>query len=305
MLHGYFDLHPQVVAWYEPRTIWVYADPGRPHDRFTAEDATPRVKRYIRRRFLKHQLSHGDLRVMEKTPSNLMRIPYVRAIFPESRYVYVIRSAFPYLSSSELRWRLPITLGHTWERLREVPKTQLPYYLHRYVRDHIRIRILRHKHASIWGVRYPGVYEDLAAMSVEEVIARQWAAASRQAEADLADMDPSLTLRIRYEDFVADPVNQFERILHHFDLSMTAELAAHVGRQTDPTRHDKWRRLDPGVLARCWPLIAGEMERHGYEKPPGIPAQPTPDGARTGHTCQAASRTASDRSNSGNCRSSS
>ena len=91
MMARLFDAHPEVTGWPEPRTVWTYADPARPHDRFDADDATPRVRRWIRRRFLAYQRRHGGLRVMEKTPSNVLRIPYVHAIFPESKLLYLIR----------------------------------------------------------------------------------------------------------------------------------------------------------------------------------------------------------------------
>ncbi len=35
-------------------------------------------------------------------------------------------------------------------------------------------------------------------------------------------------------------------------------------------RQDKWRRFDPGDLARILPEIEDEMQRHGYEIPPEI-----------------------------------
>ena len=55
MFHHIFNLHDDVKSWFEPRTIWMYADPGRRHDRFTEDDATSRVKKYIRKRFLQFQ----------------------------------------------------------------------------------------------------------------------------------------------------------------------------------------------------------------------------------------------------------
>ncbi len=270
MMHGLFNQHPDVVAWYEPRTVWMYADPGRPHDRFDASDASPRVVRYIRGRFLKHQRRHGNRRVMEKTPSNLMRIPYVRAIFPEAKFLYLVRHPLSYISSSELKWQKAITLRRAWDRFREVPKTQLPHYVGRVFTDHFRKRVLKQKYVSVWGVRYPGIYEDLGRLSVEQVVAKQWAMCSRQAERDLAEVDPARFLRMRYDDFVRDPVNEFGRICAHFDLDLPDSLARHIEATVDPNRQQKWRRMDPDVLRACLPLLEQEMRRHGYTVPPEL-----------------------------------
>ena len=267
MMHSFFNLHPEVRSWYEPRTVWVYADPGRRHDRFDASDASDSVRRYIRKRFLKRQVQHDNRRVMEKTPSNLLRIPYVRAIFPESKYLYLVREPLAYLSSSEIKWQTPISRVHAWHRFKEVPKSQVHHYVGRLFLDHFRKRVLKQKFVSIWGVRYPGIYEDLKRLSTEEVIAKQWAACSQQAAEDLKDLGTDKLLYMRYEDFVADPVHQFERVLNHFDLEMTPEVAQAVEARVDPNRQTKWRRLDPSLLAKCLPHLEQEMARHGYSVP--------------------------------------
>ena len=97
--------HPTVERWYEPRTVWLYADPGRRHDEFDERDATPRVKRYIRDQFLKFQKQHADRTVIEKTPINVLKVPYVRAIFPEAIYLFIVRSPFSFISSVEMKWQ--------------------------------------------------------------------------------------------------------------------------------------------------------------------------------------------------------
>ena len=262
-----FGKHPELAYWNEPRTVWTYAAPGRRHDVFDEDDARPGVIRYIRQRWLQYQRANGDRRVMEKTPSNVMRIPYVHRIFPEAKFVYILREPLANLSSSELKWRKPITRVHLLERFRETPKTQLHYYGWRLARDTFCSRVLKRKHVSVWGVRYPGIYDDIRTMSVEQVIAKQWVACCQQADRDLERVDPALVYRLRYEDFVENPVPVFERVLGHFDLQMTQGVADEINKMVDPNRRTKWRRLDPSILAQCLPILEPEMRRQGYEVP--------------------------------------
>jgi hypothetical protein len=91
--------HPDIVGWYEPSELWLYGDPGRPHDEFDESDATDKVKRYIRKQFLKYQQQNGNCVVFEKTPKNILKIPYVRAIFPEATFLYIVRNPFSFISS--------------------------------------------------------------------------------------------------------------------------------------------------------------------------------------------------------------
>src|SRR5919108_5845859 len=102
ILQKVISTHPDVVKWYEPYGLWLCADPGRSHDEFDENDATDKVKRYIRNKFLKYQQQHGNRIIMEKSPTNVLRIPYVRAIFPEASFLYIVRNPLSFISSVEL-----------------------------------------------------------------------------------------------------------------------------------------------------------------------------------------------------------
>lgn len=264
LVQDLFAIHPDVTPWFEPRTVWAYADPGRDHDRFVEADARPRVARYIRKRFLKHQNEHGGLRVMEKTPSNLMRVPYMHSIFPESKYVYVVRHPFSYLSSAEFRWRQAVHLRRVLERLWEAPKTQLHHYAGRLFLDHFNKKVLKRRHVSVWGVRYPGVMDDLKVLSTEQVIAKQWSECSRQMEEDMDQIGRDRFYCLRYEDLVANPIDTFTGVLTHFNLKLTDEIREALAEQIDSSRGTKWQRLNPEVLESCMPFLKDEMDRHGY-----------------------------------------
>lgn len=259
--------HPDVVAWYEPRNLWQYADPGRSHDEFDEADATDRVKRYIRRRFLSYQRRHGDRVVVEKTPVNILRIPYVHAIFPEATYIYIVRSPLSFISSVELKWQRTVSVrGLVW-RFKSTPWSQLHHYVAKYARQLLDKHILKRKYLSVWGPRYRGLKEDLETEEMLTVVARQWSLPSRKAEDDLADFEPGTVLRLKYEDVVEDPIASLERICAHCRLQPTTEMRQTALELVRADRQHKWRRFDPADLVQVLAEIHGEMERHGYEIP--------------------------------------
>ena len=262
--------HPDIVKWYEPRTLWLYADPKRRHDEFDEGDATDKVKRYIRNQFLKYQQQHGNRRVMEKTPANIFKIPYVRAIFPEATFLYIVRSPFSFISSVELKWQRTITVKGIRRRLSHTPITQLHHYAGRLIGDQINKKFLRQKYRSVWGPRYKDMDEDLKTHDMLTVIARQWCEGSRKAEQALSSFNSGEVLRLRYEDFVVDPVSDLERICAHCGIEMTNAMVKAANEWVKADRQLKWQRFDPLDLARILPEINGEMHRHGYEIPPEI-----------------------------------
>jgi hypothetical protein len=262
--------HPAIVKWYEPRTLWLCPDPGRVHDEFDESDATDKVKLYIRKQFLKYQKQHGNCVVMEKTPANILKISYVRAIFPEATFLFIVRNPFSFISSVEFKWQRPLTTKGIGRRLKSTPSTQLYHYAGRLIRDHFNKRVLRRKYLALWGPRYKGMDQDLKTHDLLTVIARQWSVCSKKAEKDLALFDDGQILRLRYEDFVADPISDLERICAHCGLEMTNDMVRAGNEWVKSDRQFKWRRFDPRDLARILPEISEEMERHGYEIPPEI-----------------------------------
>ena len=267
MLQRVIAMHPDVVPLYEPVGIWLYADPGRNHDEFDETDATDHVKKYIRGWFLKFQRENGDRIIVEKTPHNILKIPYVRAIFPEARFIYIVRSPLSFVSSVELKWQRPVKTKRIRFRLRTTPLTQLHHYLGRLIKQQWYSRVLRRKYLPMWGPRYRGIQQDLKETDLLTVIARQWARAAAKAERDLAQFEPGQVLRLRYEDFVDDPLAGLQRICAHCNLEMTTDLARQVQDMVKTDRKQKWQRFEPGELARIIPELMTEMQRAGYTVP--------------------------------------
>ena len=117
--------------------------------------------------------------------------------------------------------------------------------------------------------------EDLKTHDLLTVIARQWSECSRRAEEALAQFGEGEVLRLRYEDFVTNPLEHTERLCDHCGLDMTSEIeqVAHASVRTD--RLVKWQRFDASDLARILPEIEEEMRRHGYDVPSEV-ARVTP-----------------------------
>src|SRR5699024_3364775 len=109
--------------------------------------------------------------------------------------------------------------------------------------------------------------QDLKTHDLLTVIARQWSVCSRKAEEALARFEPGQVLRLKYEDFVEDPITDLARICAHCGLEMTDAMVSAANEWVKPDRQHKWRRFDPQDLARILPELHDEMHRHGYDVP--------------------------------------
>jgi hypothetical protein len=260
-------LHPDIVTWYEPRTMWRYADPGRRHDEYSDADATERVIRYLRRRFLEYQTRHGNRQVMENTPSNVLRVPFVYKVFPEAVYLYITRNPFSSISSIELKWHKPKTWSGLKRNLSDTPWMQLPYYAGDFFSHMIIRRLSKEEYIPFYGPRYQGLDEDLRRHGKLRIIARQWARCNRKARDDLSRLGADRVLTFRYEDLMEDTDGVLRRIYAHCGLACDDGIVRAARQMVDPGRQQKWHRLDPGDLRAIVSEIEEEMAVYGYEVP--------------------------------------
>ncbi len=86
----------------------------------------------------------------------------------------------------------------------------------------------------------------------------------------MASFEDGQVLRLKYEDFVDDPISDLERICAHCGLEMSTDMVNAAREMVKSDRKIKWQRFDPHDLARIIPEISDEMRRHGYEIPPEI-----------------------------------
>ncbi len=260
-----FDELEEIAIWREPRTVWTMGNAEQGHDRFTADLATPKVVQRIRRTFSKHQAAHGGRRVMEKTPSNCLRVPFITKVFPEARFIHLVRDGRDNVSSCLRWWTMPINRRRLWRRLKETPVWEWPLFLPRFLHDRVGRSLGLTKTVRSWGVVYPGLYDDLKSMKLEEVVATQWVRCVEIAKADFAHVDPEKWIECRYEDLVARPVEHFERFCAHTGLKMTDRLREYLLTTINQDAVEAWRtRLTAEQLAMITPILEPTMTRLGY-----------------------------------------
>ena len=122
----------EVAYWLEPKYIWKYRKAAADNDIRGSEDATTHIKEYIRGRFYKYMDLHGASRFMEKTPSNVFRVPFIHEIFPNGLFIRLIRNGHDTILSTYKKWTTPIDRTAVTRRLRsnEIPLRDIPCLLY-------------------------------------------------------------------------------------------------------------------------------------------------------------------------------
>lgn len=223
-LYKMFSQHPKVASANEPRHIWIRGNAYRPDDRLTEADATPRTIARIHRAFSKIQAQQGKPRLMEKTPSNCLRVPFLRAVFPQAKILLVLRDGRSVVRSTADVQQRKGKLHIAFHRAANTPVHEWPAQAGR-AADVFRRRVLG-KPLPIWGPRPPGWREWVGNDHPDVVRAKQWSATILTAFRDVNAMierakargeEPNVLI-FRYEDIVAEPGPTMSRILEFAGL---------------------------------------------------------------------------------------
>ncbi|RMH24724.1 MAG: sulfotransferase [Planctomycetota bacterium] len=256
--------HPSVAYWSEPRHVWTRGFARRPDDVLTAQDATPRVARRIRRTFERFVRARGRERLAEKTPSNCLRIPFVRAVFPEARLLLILRDGRSVIESTERIMRSGMPISRIARRALQTPLTDWPAQAGRAASAIARKATGRP--LEYWGVRPPGWRQWVGRDPFHVMLARQWVGAVGRAIDDARSLPEGSVLIFRYEDLVRDPATHAARIAEFCDLRDPELFLSEVTGTLEPSRVDRWRRtLDPAVLDDVRPILTPLLTRLGYE----------------------------------------
>jgi hypothetical protein len=190
------------------------------------------------------------IRLLEKTPENCLRLPFLLELFPDAHIIYLTREGPSNVNSLLEGWKQP----HLFRGYQVPARLDIPSYN----RDRWAFSLI------------PG-WRELTASPLEEICAWQWI---RCNEAVLAhreqtqDHVPYLT--IRYEDLIRDPavvlprIADFLRIDFERDLGSFAKQLPQINIVTTPDQA-KWRQQNPEAIGRILPLIEPMMERLGYD----------------------------------------
>jgi hypothetical protein len=170
------SVHPSLAHVDEPRLTWRYGNDAK-SDMLRPEDARPEVCQLIRQRFAATVRQEGKQRLIEKTPSNSLRMEFVERVLPGCLFVHIIRDGVESSLAIRRFWQQHargVKPNKLWERLREIDPRQLPYYGREFVRRVMPKPLAGLVKQPVWGPRIPGIDSLLKELELIEVCALQW-----------------------------------------------------------------------------------------------------------------------------------
>ncbi len=174
-----------------------------------------------------------DLRFLEKTPKNALRIPFIQRLFPDARFIFLWRDPRENISSIIEAWR-----SGGWITYPQLPGWDGP-----------------------WSLLLPPQWQLQRGHALAEIAAWQWDSANRYICDDLAALPREHWTVIRYDELQESAPVTLDRLCAFLGLTVDSSLARRLAQplplsrhtQTAPSR-DKWRK-NADLIERVLPAV--------------------------------------------------
>jgi len=207
-------------------------------NRLTTDDVNPAIVQQLSGSFVRRlrdrngtAVSPGStVRMIEKTPKNSLRIPFLAAAYPDARFVYLWRDPRETISS----------MLDAWRSGKFVTYPELPGWT-----------------GDRWSLLLTPGWRDLVGKPLPEVVANQWATTTSMLLDDLEALPPDRWCVTSYSALLADPDAELRRLCEHLDLewdSDTGGTLPHSKTTLDAPQASKWER-NAEELAKVWSIV--------------------------------------------------
>jgi hypothetical protein len=178
----------------------------------------------------------AQVRLLEKTPKNALRVPFLTTAFPDAQFVYLFREPEDNVSS----------LIEGWESGRFVTYPELPGWRGR-----------------PWSFLLVPEWRDLIGATVPAIAAAQWQRTHTALLDDLERLPRARVHALTYRQFLATPEDCIRDICQFAGLEWDRPLPAQLplSRHTVSEPHpDKWRQRE-ALIAPYRPALHAVAER--------------------------------------------
>lgn len=246
--------------------IWRHGNVRFPSDEFGVEQASPSVKSYIQKQFNTLQSKHNNAIVLEKTCANSLRCEFVNEVFPQARYIFIYRDGIDAVASAKHRWKANLDVRYILQKLKYVPLSDLPFYGFRYLANRVHLFFSKEKRLAFWGPSLNDMDAVLKNNSLTEVCAIQWQQCLERAESFLDTLAVDRVIKVRYEDFVAQPEAEISRLVDFIGVaSEVCDIKAMVQGVSTKSVGKGRTELTPDELVSVNQLLGPTLKRLGYE----------------------------------------
>ena len=286
LLGEILDKHKKISQWYEPYFVWDHYFRNYLHDVRASDDATKKIRKQIYNDFLKYKKKTGSELIVDKSPRNSLKIPFIRKIFPQARFIHIVRDGRDVTLSIYKEWirrkeivnNLEINNGY------KETFTVIAKWLNRqpFIKDKIRafwfethghfinksrhLNRLRWNDEVGWGPRFKGWNKQFYQQSMLQFNANQWLKCVESIYKSWPEISAEKKLEIRYEELISKGEKVIKKILDFLGLKKNELFFSSIP-QLKKDNFNKWRKeFSSEQVKEIHSILSPMLLKLGYEK---------------------------------------
>jgi hypothetical protein len=280
------DKHHRISQWYEPYFVWDHFFRGAPDDERTEADATPEVSKWIYRNFARYKMSKKCSVLVDKSPRNSLKIPFILKIFPQAKFIHLLRDGRDVTLSINKEWlrrqniiQNPLSRGRfnyveAYHVIRKFLDRQpflkdklsaLWFETHGHLIDKKKhLNQLRWDGKIGWGPRFKDWERIYEHSSLLQFNAYQWLHCVQRIEADWKLIPKNHRLIVRYEDLIQKPRQKITQILDFLGLDTHKTFFESLP-ELKADNYNKWKtEFSKEDLNAISPIVIPQLKRLPY-----------------------------------------
>ncbi len=254
---------------YDVNYIWRYGNEWLEHDELDAATVTPKMRAHIRKQLdrLAGITPSNNLTLVEKTVGSTLRVPFIEAIYPNARYIHLIRDGRAVTESAMRLWQAPPDTGSLLTKLRRMPLSSIGYVAW-FGYNFIKGLVFGRGGGQIWGPRYKGVLQDVAKeRPLVEICARQWQCSVEKAQKGLKQIPSERVFTLRYNDLVGNE-ERIREMIAFAELDDEEQILAHYRATVRSDTDEKWQKnMRKEDIAAMLEILTPTLEEQGFMTP--------------------------------------
>lgn len=249
---------------YDVNYVWRYGAERAADDVLDPATLTPRRKEFIGKTLRLLAKAGPDDILIEKTVASTLRVPFVEAVFPNARYIHLIRDGREVTESAMRQWEAPPNWSALATKVRDIPIQNLGYVAW-FGWNLLNGLVAGRKGGQIWGPRFPGIDAVAEKGPLSRVCAQQWLESCTRASVDLPRVAQaeSRVFTVRYEDLIRDETT-LVALLDQLGLPDQETILAAFRLKLRPNEPQMWRNLPQRDLEMFEKILTPALTNLGY-----------------------------------------
>ncbi|WP_452221576.1 sulfotransferase family protein [Lacinutrix salivirga] len=267
MLRDIITSIPDFDTWDcdEINPIWRYGNRDNETDELSPNQASNKIKKYIRNRFKKRHKKNNAKYIVEKTCANSLRLDYVYEIFPDAKYIIINRDGRDVVPSAMKRWKSSFDFKYTLKKLRYVPLQDLFYYVWKFGANRIKKTVFKQESLSFWGPVYKGIHNDIEKASLMELCAQQWMHCAENTIRYREQIPVENIFDIKYETFVNNPKEEMVKLLEFLKFNKKINIDELVKGVSKKSVGNYKKRFNEDELKTLNSLLEDTLQKLNYK----------------------------------------